>query len=62
MLQTITFTVTANAAGAVVITGPVPAGKYTITVGTQPGSNSEYLAIVSPVGVAEETGFQSGDL
>ncbi len=61
-LSQIQFTVTANVASTPVVSGPVPAGTYTITIGTEPGFNSEYIAILTPVGVAEEQDFQSGDL
>jgi hypothetical protein len=53
----IVFTVTAGVAGPVVITGAVPPGLYTINIGMRSGSNSEYLAITTPVGVAENSNF-----
>jgi len=60
--STLTFTVASGVAGAVTIQGPVPNGTYIIRVGLMPESNSEYIAVVTPVGVAEESNFQSGDL
>jgi hypothetical protein len=59
----LTFTVTAGVPGAITITsGPPPNGTYTIEVGIMPGANSEYVALITPVGVAEMANFQSGDL
>jgi hypothetical protein len=62
----IAFTVTGSpgsqVASAVTFSGPVPNGKYIIEVGVNAGSNSEYVAVITPAGVAEEANFQKGDL
>jgi hypothetical protein len=55
---TITFTVTAGVASTPVISGgTVPPGTYTIQIGLRSISNSNYLAIVTPTGVAENSNF-----
>lgn len=62
----ITFTVTGTPGSQtlsnIVITGPVPNGPYTIDVGIDPTSNSYEVAIISPIGTAEESNFQEGSI
>jgi hypothetical protein len=59
----LTFTLTLGVPSAVtIINGPAPNGTYSIHLGAMVGSNSEYIAVVTPVGVAEEQNFQAGDL
>jgi hypothetical protein len=55
--SSLTFQVTGGTAGAVTISGAVPNGTYTIEVGLR-GGNSEYIAVITPVGVAENPNFQ----
>jgi len=58
--SSLTFVVTGGVAGAVAISGTVPNGTYTIEVGLRSGSggNGEYIAVITPVGVAEQSNFQ----
>lgn len=58
----LTFTVTGGVAGTVTIQGPVPNGAYTIQIGLMPESNAEYVAVITPVGVAEYANFQKGSM
>lgn len=53
----ITFTVTNGVASTPVISGIVPPGTYTIQLGLRSVSNSNYIAIVTPMGVAENANF-----
>lgn len=54
---TITFTVSSGVASTPVITGTVPPGTYTIQIGLRSIANSNYLALVTPIGVAENSNF-----